>query len=221
MLKVRHTNDTSIEVGVDEAGRGSLWGPLLAGAVIWVPEEEMSEEQKSISAQIKDSKKLSAKKRKYLSDCIKDLAIAWGIGRVEPSEIDALGITKANQLAFTRALDQLEVVPERILIDGILSIYDQPWSFVEQIVEPELDNKYIPVAAASILAKVEHDRIIEEFCSINNIIASKYDLERNKGYGTAKHRNGILEFGQHSEHRNLFLRKLYAGKQTKGDSNIE
>ena len=221
MLESRHTKDTAIEAGIDEAGRGSLWGPLFAGAVIWVPEEDMSEEQKSISEQIKDSKKLSAKKRKYLSDCIKDLAISWGIGRVEASEIDDIGITKANQLAFTRALEQLEVTPERILIDGTLSIYNQPWSFVEQIVEPELDGKYIPVAAASILAKVEHDRVIEEFCSINENIAEKYDLERNKGYGTAKHRNGILEFGQHSEHRNLFLRKLYAGKQTKGDSMIE
>jgi ribonuclease HII len=221
MLNVRHTEDDSIEVGIDEAGRGCLWGPLLAGAVIWVPVDEMSEEQKEIASQIKDSKKLSAKKRQYLSDCIKDLALSWGIGRVEAHEIDELGITKANQLAFTRAIEQLEVEPDRLLIDGTLSIYSAPWSFKEQIVEPEMDNRYVSVAAASILAKVEHDKIIQDFCDLNENLAEKYDLEHNKGYGTAKHRGGILEYGKHEQHRNLFLRKLYAGKQTEGDSTVE
>lgn len=221
MLKIRHTEDNSIEVGIDEAGRGCLWGPLFAGAVIWVPEEEMSDEQKEIAQQIKDSKKLSPKKRTYLADSIKDLALDWGVGRVEASEIDSLGITKANQLAFTRALSQLEIEPERLLIDGILSIYTAPWSLIEQVVEPEMDGRYVPVAAASILAKVEHDKVIEEFCDINENIADRYGLHSNKGYGTAKHRNGILEYGQHEQHRNLFLRKLYAGKTTSGDSIIE
>ncbi len=219
MLKIRYTDDTVIEAGIDEAGRGSLWGPLYAGAVIWT--NEMNEEQEEIAKQIKDSKKLSAKKRKYLADSIKDLAISWGVGKVDAHEIDEIGITKANQLAFARALQALEVEPERLLIDGTLSLFSAPWSFKEQIVEPEMDNRFIPVAAASILAKVEHDAYIEAFCDTNENIAERYDLNRNKGYGTAKHRNGILEHGKHEEHRNLFLRKLYAGKQTNGDSNLE
>jgi ribonuclease HII len=221
MLKIRYAEDSVIEVGIDEAGRGCLWGPLYAGAVVWVPDEEMSEEQKEIAKQIKDSKKLSPKKRLYLSDSIKDLALAWGIGKVDAHEIDTLGITKANQLAFKRALEELEVEPERLLIDGTLSLYDAPWSFKEQYVEPEMDNRYVPVAAASILAKVEHDKYIVDFCDLNENIAEKYDLQNNKGYGTSKHRNGIIEYGKHEEHRNLFLRKLYAAQQTEGDSNLE
>ena len=82
MLKARHTEDEAIEVGVDEAGRGCLWGPLYAGAVIWPPEAEMTEEQLEVSKLIKDSKKLTAKRRIALAVKIKDLAIAWSVGSV-------------------------------------------------------------------------------------------------------------------------------------------
>lgn len=214
-LIVRHTSDSSIEVGIDEAGRGSLWGPLYAAAVIWSPEEE------ELLPLIKDSKKITAKRRTIIAEKIKDSALDWGIGSVTASEIDTIGVTKANQLAFVRALGKLSVEPERIIIDGILSIYEPPWSLTEQIVEPEADNKYIPVAAASILAKTEHDNWVKEFCETNENIASRYDLLSNKGYGTTKHRSGILEWGEHCLHRKLFLRKLYSSQQTKGDSVLE
>lgn len=214
MLKIRHTNDTVLEVGIDEAGRGCLFGPLYAGACVWTMEEEMSEEQKVVASQIKDSKKLSAKRREALAKSIKDLSISWAVGSVSAKEIDEIGITKANQLAFSRALQGLTVEPERILIDGTLGIHEHPWCFVEQVVEPELDNKYVPVAAASILAKTEHDTWIQEFCSMNSNVAELYDLSSNKGYGTLKHRNGILEHGHHSLHRQLFLRKLYGQKES-------
>ena len=206
LLKSRHTHDNTLEAGIDEAGRGSLWGPLYAAAVIW------NHEENEVSKFIKDSKKLSAKRRVALADSIKDLAIDWAIGSVTPAEIDALGMTKSNQLAFTRALGNLSVEPERLLIDGILSIYDPPWSFKEQIVEPEADNKYIAVAAASILAKTEHDKWVENFCEINQNIAERYDLLNNKGYGTAKHRAGVIQWGEDSHHRKLFLRKLHASR---------
>ncbi len=221
MLQARHTEDETIEVGIDEAGRGCLWGPLYAGAVIWPPLEEMTEEQITVAKQIKDSKKLTAKRRVALAASIKDLAVAWGVGIVSAKEIDALGMTKANQLAFARALDSLDVQPERLLIDGILSIYEPPWSMIEQIVEPEADGKYLPVAAASILAKTEHDKWVTDFCNLNPNIAETYDFASNKGYGTARHRTSILEHGTHSEHRALFLRKLFAGKVTKGVEELE
>lgn len=221
MLQIRHTNDEAVEVGIDEAGRGCLWGSLYAAAVVWVPDEEMSEEQKSIAPLIKDSKKLTAKRRIALAASIKDLALDWGIGVVTANEIDSLGMTRANQLAFTRALANLSVEPERILIDGILSIYDPPWSMTEQVVEAEADNRYLPVAAASILAKTEHDEWVKQFCDLNENIAERYDLLSNKGYGTAKHRAGILQWGEEAHHRKLFLRKLYAGQTTSGDSVLE
>lgn len=208
MLQVRHTDDSLIEVGIDEAGRGPLWGPLYAAAVIWVPEDEMSDEQLRIAPLIKDSKKLSAKRRIALAEHIKNEALAWSVASVDAKEIDELGMTRANQLAFERALEGLSVEPERIIIDGCLSIYQAPWSMIPQIVEPEADGKYLPVAAASILAKVEHDEWITQFCELNSNLAERYDLLSSKGYGTARHRAGILDFGPHEFHRRLFLRKL-------------
>ena len=221
MLQIRHTADEAIEVGIDEAGRGCFWGPLYAAAVAWVPEEDMTDEQRSIAPLIKDSKKLSAKRRVALAASIKDLAIDWGIGIVTAAEIDNMGMTLANQLAFTRALTNLSVEPERLLIDGTLSIYDAPWSMTEQVVEAEADNRYLPVAAASILAKTEHDEYIKQFCDINENIAARYDLSSNKGYGTAKHRAGIIEWGTEPHHRKLFLRKLYTGQATVGETVLE
>jgi ribonuclease HII len=221
MLKVRCKDDEAIEVGIDEAGRGCLWGPLYAGAVVWPREEEMTPEQIEVSNQIKDSKKLTPKRRTALAEKIKSIAVSWGVGSVSAKEIDAQGITKSNQLAFTRALESLNIVPQRLLIDGILSIYDQPWSMIEQIVEPELDNTYIAVAAASILAKTEHDKWVVEFCEKNSNLAETYGFLSHKGYGTAKHRTAILNHGTHSEHRALFLRKLFAGKNTSGDTALE
>ena len=215
MLSLRYTKDTAdtlIEVGIDEAGRGSLWGPLFAAAVIWNP--EMTEQQERVAGLIKDSKKLSEKRRTALEASIKDLALDWGIGSVSAKEIDEIGITKANQLSFTRALESLSITPERLIIDGCISIYDAPWSMMEQCVEPEADNKYVSVAAASILAKTGHDTWVQEFCNTNPLIAEKYDLKNCKGYGTAKHRAGVLEWGEDTHHRKLFLRKLYSSDRT-------
>ena len=212
ILKIRQTvEDKAIEVGIDEAGRGCFWGPMYAGAVVWAPEEDMSEEQRLIASQVKDSKKLTPKRRNELAAAIKELAVAWSVGSVQAAEIDEIGTTKANQLAFVRALEGLDIEPERLLIDGILSLHESPWCFLEQVVEPEMDGKYVPVAAASILAKTAHDEWVMEYCSRNEHIAERYDLMSNKGYGTAKHRAGILDHGTSKEHRQSYLKKLFAG----------
>ncbi len=219
MLKLRHTEDGEVEVGIDEAGRGCFWGPLYAGAVIW--KSDLTDEELEITNQIKDSKKLTPKRRTAIAKAIKNIAVAWSIGVVSPSEIDSLGMTKSNQLAFVRALEGLKVKPERLLIDGILSIMDAPWSLMEQIVEVEADNHYVAVAAASILAKTEHDEWVKQFCDINQNIAETYGLLSNKGYGTAKHRTAIVQHGTHSLHRQTFLRKLFAGKTTADAKELE
>ena len=204
MLKSRYKNDTLLECGLDEAGRGCLWGPFFAGAVIWKNEDEWDDELRKLSEQIKDSKKISAKKREKIYEGIIKHAVAYGIGIVTSQEIDSWGMTKANKITFERALNSLNIKPNRILIDGCLMIE----SSLEMIVEPELDNTYICVAAASIIAKVSHDRAIIEIIKKENTLQEKYDLKNNKGYGTLKHRNGILKYGKHELHRNLFLRKL-------------
>jgi ribonuclease HII len=205
MLKARHTQDSKIEAGIDEAGRGSLWGPLCAAAVIWPPEESWTEEIRKLSEQIRDSKKVTPKRRAVLEPQIQAAAVAWAVGYVQPAEIDQFGMTKSNRLAFQRAISGLAVKPERLLIDGILTLPD---AGVEQIVEPKADGLYIAVAAASILAKEAHDRCIREAVAVDPSLETRYALESSKGYGTAKHRLGIQANGMHAQHRRLFLRTL-------------
>ena len=209
-LTVRYTKDSSSEAGIDEAGRGCLWGPLYAAAVIWPSEEEWSDEHRWVAPQIKDSKKLSSKKRATLVEAIQALAVDYGIGIVTPEEIDSLGMTFANKLAFQRAIDGLTAPPERLLIDGIIRLNSEE---IEQITIVDGDATYLSIAAASILAKEAHDDYIRDSIEENPDLEKLYSIGSSKGYGTEKHRKGILEYGKHAEHRNLFLRKLM-GKAT-------
>jgi len=212
MLKPRFKEDTRVEAGIDEAGRGCLWGPLVAAAVIWPSESSWSEELPKISEQIRDSKKLSAKRRKVLEQQIQTHAVAWSVGRVEAAEIDTLGMTRSNRLAFERALAGIPIEVERVLIDGILGI--APREGLEQIVEPKGDSSYISIAAASIIAKEARDKIVEDLCNDDAQLEEKYSIKGSKGYGTLKHREGIKEHGMHSLHRRLFLRKLLGLEHT-------
>jgi ribonuclease HII len=211
MLKPRYSNDTKCEVGIDEAGRGCFWGPLVAGAVIWPTEDTWTEEIRMISSEIKDSKKLSAKRRAVMYKHIREMAVGWGLGVVEPYEIDEYGMSRANRLAFTRALENTTGIlrPQRVIIDGILKIDTD----LEQIVEPAADTVYLSVAAASILAKEYRDQLVLKACSDEPALEEKYSIGSSKGYGTERHREGILKHGVHEKHRQLFLRNLL-GKGT-------
>lgn len=210
-LSVRFKADTLIEVGVDEAGRGCLWGPLYAAAVIWPPEDDWLEEHREVAPGIQDSKKLTPKKRAALADAIQALAIDVGIGIVTPQEIDSYGMTTANKLAFQRALQNLSVPPDRLLLDGILELDQEDitqLSIMEQHTIVEGDAKYLPIAAASILAKHARDTYVEGRVKVTPELDTKYSLLSSKGYGTEKHREGIKTHGKHPDHRDLFLRKL-------------
>jgi ribonuclease HII len=214
MLKTRFIKDTKLEIGVDEAGRGPLWGPLMAAAVLLPLEASWTEEQTKLFLQIKDSKKITPKKRNTLAEEIKKHVQTYGIGIVSASEIDTLGATRANQLAFRRAIDALmeKGISEdvRICIDGILPLNDgRIGEECHTIVEG--DAKYVSIATASILAKVEHDTWVINWCKEHVADAAKYDLLSCKGYGTAKHREGILKYGYTDLHRRLYLRKLIPG----------
>lgn len=221
MLKPRHTADSKGEVGIDEAGRGCLWGPLVAGAVWWPEEGAWTAEIREISTQVRDSKKLSAKRRAVLEAGIKTHAVAWGLGVVTAAEIDQLGMTRANRLAFERALGDLvaraPAAPGRLLIDGLLGL---PASPLEQIVEPQADGTYLAVAAASIVAKEGRDRMVAEACAAEPMLDERYGFLSSKGYGTAKHRGAVKEHGMVEGHRRLFLRKLLGLNHTiHGDGN--
>lgn len=202
MLKTRFIQDQKREIGVDEAGRGPLWGPLVAAAIILPTELDQNLFQK-----VKDSKKISEKKREKIAEELKGV-LSYGIGYVSAEEIDTIGATRANQLAFRRAIDEMSLEGERrILIDGVLPLNDS--KFGEEchtIVDG--DATYLAIAAASILAKTAHDKWVVDWCKENVADAAKYDLLNCKGYGTAKHREGILKYGYTDLHRRLYLRKL-------------
>jgi ribonuclease HII len=198
-------------MGIDEAGRGCLWGPIYAAAVIWAPEDEWTEEHREIAPQIKDSKKLSEKKRDYIATAIQSLALDYGIGSVSAKEIDDDGMSYANRLAFKRAIDASSVIPDRVLVDGILAIENE-WleekGVAESVMVVDGDATYLPIAAASILAKTAHDQWVKDYISSHEDLEDKYNLLSCKGYGTEKHRAGVLKYGAEKEHRRLFLRKL-------------
>lgn len=122
MLSTRYNDDDKLEAGIDEAGRGCFFGDMYASAVIWPAEATCTDRHKEIAPQIRDSKKISPKKRERLADAIKELAVTFGVGIVSAAEIDEHGMTWANQTAFARALETLEPFPGRILIDGILTL---------------------------------------------------------------------------------------------------
>jgi ribonuclease HII len=205
MLLDRYKQDDLTEAGIDEAGRGSLWGPLVAAAVVWPDQSTWTEEIRAVSEKIKDSKKITERGRERLREAIFKYAVDWSIGFVEPDEIDSLGMTKTNQLAFQRAVEGLIEPPGRLLIDGCLSL---PLWEGEQVVEPQADNKYIAVGAASILAKTERDGWVVDYCKDQPELDEFYRLSSNKGYGAKVHMDGIVKHGMHPLHRRLFLRRL-------------
>jgi len=211
MLSTRFKEDSIIEIGVDEAGRGSFWGPLMAGALI-VPEEAIwTEKHRELLSQLRDSKKITPKKRNKLYDEIKELIPQTAVGIVSAEEINEKGINWANIEAFRRAIYGLgmeDITKCRVLIDGILQI--DKWDGEQELII-EGDGKYLAIAGASILAKVEHDRWIQNYCKEYPECSEKYDMLSCNGYGTEKHRNGIKIYGGHKLHRTLYIEKWLPG----------
>ena len=178
-----------IEAGCDEAGRGCLAGPVVAAAVI------LPKKYKNLI--LDDSKKINEKKRNQLREEIINDALAWGIGIVSHTEIDRINILNASFLAMHRAIDQLQLRPEQLLIDGNRF---NPYHGIPHHTIVKGDGKFLSIAAASILAKTERDAIMkklhEEFPS--------YDWNNNKGYPTRKHILAVEKLGQTPYHRKTF-----------------
>jgi ribonuclease HII len=211
-MKTTYSLGNAIEVGIDEAGRGCFWGPIYAGAVIWAPEEEWTDEHREAAPLINDSKKISEKKRDAIAEAIKACAIDWGVGQVSSQEINEKGMTWANQEAFRRAIGACSsgLEPDLLLIDGVLGLHsNEKYGDVKFQCIPGGDGLYLPIAAASILAKVAKDTYVKEWSAAseeNKTVAAHYDLLKNKGYGTAKHREGLKAHGAHEQHRTQFIR---------------
>ncbi len=204
------------QLGVDEAGRGSFWGPLVAAAVILPPVDEFPDELRDSAHLIRDSKRVSEKRRVKLYDVIMKCALGVGVGRVEAETVDSHNAFWANSLAFREAVDAcLEDYARResknintysVILDGHLPLPDTREGESSVNVE-EGDATYLHVAAASIIAKVSHDRIVESWCESHPREAAIYGLASNKGYGTAAHRKAIQRHGPLAEHRRAYLKK--------------
>jgi ribonuclease HII len=221
MLSKRFKEDSVVEIGIDEAGRGSFWGPIMAGAVIIPDEDTWTEKQRTLLTELRDSKKISPKKRERLADTIKELLPGTAVGIVSAEEINRNGITWANIEAFRRAVAGLRLEDAtscRLVIDGVLAIDD--WEG-EQELMVEGDGTYMAIAGASILAKVEHDRWIQKYCEDNSECNEKYDLVKSKGYGTTKHREGIKNYGAHELHRSLYVQNWLPGATPKAKTRKE
>lgn len=178
-----------VEAGCDEAGRGCLAGSVYAAAVILPPDYH--------NERLNDSKKLTARQRYALRQDIERDVVAWAVGVVTPQEIDQINILNASILAMHRALDQLQVRPEAIIVDGNRF---KPYRDLPHTTIVKGDGKYLSIAAASILAKTYRDdemiRLAQEY--------PDYDWQHNMGYPTRKHREAIRQHGVTPYHRRTF-----------------
>lgn len=182
-------NENLTEAGCDEAGRGCLAGPVFAAAVILPPGFECEE--------LNDSKQLSEKARYKLRPYIEENALAWAVGIVSQEEIDRINILNASFLAMHRAVSQLKIKPEYLLIDGnrFRKYEDIPHTCVIKG-----DGKFMPIAAASVLAKTYRD----DYMLAIHTEYPVYDWDKNKGYPTLKHRKAIETYGITPHHRKTF-----------------
>ena len=188
MLK-GHYYEGKIEAGCDEAGRGCLAGSVYAAAVILPPDYQ--------NELLNDSKQLTEKRRYELREVIERDAVAWAVGIVTPEEIDKINILNASILAMHRALDQLKVRPEAIIVDGNRF---KPYQNLPYTTIVKGDGKYLSIAAASILAKTYRDDYMNELAEEH----PQYDWLSNKGYPTKKHREAIKQYGITPYHRKSY-----------------
>ena len=184
------------EVGMDEVGRGAIFGPVFSAVVVLSEKNKLTLKQYGVT----DSKKLTQKKRKSLLPKILLLSSDYGIGQSSSREIDQLGIRVATELSMIRALKKLKEKPNELIIDGPLLL--RPWDGIQKNIISG-DSKFISIASASIVAKVTRDNLMER-------LEKKYSgffLFKNKGYGTREHFLKIREYGITNLHRKSFLRK--------------
>ena len=181
--------ENRIEDGCDEAGRGCLAGAVYAAAVILPPDFK--------NEMLNDSKQLTEKQRYALRKVIEEASIAWAIGIVSPEEIDRINILNASFLAMHRAIDQLKIRPQHLLIDGNRF---NPYPGIPHTTIVKGDGKYLSIAAASVLAKTYRDDYLNQLHQEYPV----YDWDHNKGYPTKKHRAAIASHGISPYHRKSY-----------------
>lgn len=218
LLKTHHSyNLHTLEIGIDEAGRGPMFGPVYAGAVILPSDTTLFDH-----SLMKDSKKFTSKKKiEEVAEYIKANAIAWAVAYEDEQVIDNINILQATQSAMHKAIreiyNKLNLLPNfksedtLLLVDGNyfkpFTVYNKKLGKLESINSITVtggDNTYSCIAAASILAKVERDKYIDGLCSENPELELHYGIASNKGYGAKRHIDGIKQYGITKWHRRTF-----------------
>lgn len=187
-----YSRKVKLIAGVDEAGRGPIAGPVVAAAVIF--------DKKADHLKINDSKKLSEKTRNELYEWITNNCISFGVGIVDHLEIDRINILQASLKAMKIAVEKLDRAPQLCLIDGNKTFH----SNIKTIAIVKGDSKSFSIAAASIIAKVTRDKIMDDYARYH----PHYLWERNKGYATSAHITALKKFGISDLHRKTFLSKI-------------
>ena len=185
-----------VEVGIDEVGRGAVFGPVFSAVVVLTEKNKFTLKQYGV----KDSKKLTPNQRNFLLPKILLLSSDYGIGQSSASEIDKFGIRFATELSMIRALKKLKAPPSELIVDGPLLL--RPWNGIQKNIVSG-DSKFISIASASIIAKVSRDNLMERL----EKKFSGYLLFKNKGYGTREHLSIIKKNGITNLHRKSFLMK--------------
>ena len=207
-LKTCYDEQNKYEIGIDEAGRGPMFGRVYTAAVL-LPNESDFDHSK-----MKDSKKFTSKKKiKECSDYIKENALAYSITYQEPDIIDKINIREATLLSMHNAITNvIKTVDSKkdilLLVDGTdfkpYMYFDNSYNNINHITIKGGDNQYTSIAAASILAKVERDNYIDNLCNDNELLNEYYGISTNKGYGTAIHMEGIKKYGISNLHRKSY-----------------
>ena len=199
LLLIEMNTPAEATAGVDEVGRGCLFGPVFAGAVV------LSESAAAalLDQGLTDSKALTPKHRQRLVPLIKSLAIDWSLGQASAREIDAVGIRSATEMAMFRALQRIDPPLELVLVDGVLPL--RLWLGAQRTVVRG-DAHCAAIAAASVLAKQARDHLIKRLANR----FPGYGLESHVGYGTPQHRKALLRSGSTPLHRQSFLTKILA-----------
>ena len=198
---LRFKNDDLVEVGIDETGRGALFGRMYVGAVVLPNELDCFFDNGAGLSGIRDSKKMTERQRGILYDYVKECAVDHSVVWCSNETIDKYNVLQADLMTMHKALDSLVVPVQRVLVDG-----DQwkPWpnhTDVEVHTVIGGDAKYLAIAGAAILAKVERDQWIQSVCDEHPEWDVRYSLRGNKGYGAAKHMAGLKTFGPTELHR--------------------
>lgn len=204
MPKPRYEDDNAIEIGVDEAGRGPLFGRVYTAAVI-LPKDGFDHDL------VKDSKKFTSEKKiNEVAEYIKKNATSWAVAYEDEKSIDKLNIRQATLKAMHTAIKSLSPKSDtRLLIDGndfkpMMMMSNGIYKQINHVCIEGGDNTYSAISAASILAKVSRDAYIQELCTENPELSERYAINKNKGYGTKKHIDGIKEFGITPWHRKSY-----------------